>query len=66
MDEIKLATDLATIKANAQHTRETLDKMVCKIDTLVENQASNKIYRKLTWLNLSGMLAAAGYNFWPR
>jgi hypothetical protein len=66
MDEIKLASDLATIKANAQHTRETLDKMVCKIDSLVESKGKNSVYRKMTWLNFAGMVGAAGFNFWPK
>ena len=66
MDEIQLAADLATIKANAQHTRDTLEKVNGKLDTLMGLKQSVSIYRKLTWFNLVGLLGAAGASVWPR
>ena len=66
MDEISLASDLATIKANAQHTRDTLDKVNDKLDGLIGLKQSVSIYRKLTWFNLVGLLGAAGASIWPR
>lgn len=66
MDEIKLASDLATIKANAAHTKETLDKMNGKLDTLLGVKQTVTLYKRLTWVNILGLLGAAGANFWPR
>lgn len=66
MDEIQLATDLATIKANAQHTRDTLDKVSTKLDELIGVKQSVSLYKKITWLNLVGLLGAAGIQVWPK
>lgn len=66
MDEIKLASDLATIKANALHTQETMTKMDAKLDTLLGMKQSVTLYKKMTWFNLISLLGAAGATLWPK
>jgi len=64
MNELDIATDLATLKNEQKHIRKSIDEINETLKGQCDLNRNVVVYKRLTWANLGILLSAAGAALW--